>query len=249
MRRIKSVRTMSAKEFGSHWAPSRLMADYGIGLTRMADSAEFDFRHDVSGARIELKAARAVSGVFIFQYIRPDCFDLCVCLGWENGNCQYWIIPASNLSPFLSKQHRSSGSFQLRMGTRSRPKLAKFAVAVSALRDRLDVMSLRVGRAQLVRLDSVLANVQGWPAVASSIARKMGECGFTDWSFVIKALAERVGDHPGMLAYPTFNDKERRIELSVYPEGVVGRHNVAATATSLLDFLVGHAGEDEEEAV
>jgi hypothetical protein len=86
---MTAVSAMSAKEFGSVWAPERLLEDYGAGLTKMTDYAEFDFRHDSSSARIELKAARARSGAFTFQYIRPDCFDVCVCLRWQSGERRY----------------------------------------------------------------------------------------------------------------------------------------------------------------
>ena len=54
----EQVSRLSAKIFGSRWAPDRFDKDYGPGLTRMPDVCEFDFRHGQLGARIELKAAR-----------------------------------------------------------------------------------------------------------------------------------------------------------------------------------------------
>lgn len=238
---------MPAKEFGSLWAPERLLEDYGPSLTKMTDSAEFDFRHDASSARIELKAARAKSGVFTFQYIRPDCFDLCACLHWEDGEHRYWLIPATEIRSYLSKQHRSSNSFQLRAGRRSVGALAKYEVAPTGLRDRLDAMAFRsVRHRQLVRLDPILAAVEGWTAVAAAITRQMKECGLSDWSFVLKPLTEPVDpDELDLLPYPDFNEDESRIELWVHPESVIGRHNVATTAGSLFGFLIQYLDRDD----
>lgn len=170
----------------------------------MTDSAEFDFRHDASSARIELKAARARSGVLTFQYIRPDCFDVCVCIRWERGEHRYWLIPATAISPLLAKQHRSSNSFQLRAGRRSVTALAQYDAAPGTLRDRLDAIAYRSARRRLpVRLDPILAAVVGWTAVAASITRRMRECGLSDWSFVIKPRTGSVDvREPDLLPIP-----------------------------------------------
>jgi len=231
---------MSAKVFGSLWAPKRLLEDYGPGLTKMTDSAEFDFWHEASSARIELKAARARSGVFTFQYIRPHCFDVCVCLGWEGGQHRYWLFPAGAIGPLLSKQHRALNSFQLRIGRRSARVLAKYDVAPTGLRARLEGIALRsVRHRRPVRLDSILATVEGWVVVAALITRQLREYGLSDWSFVLKPLHGPVDpDEPDLLPHPDFNEDERRIELWVYPEPVIGKHEVAATAGSLFSFLI-----------
>jgi hypothetical protein len=238
---------MSAKAFGSLWAPDRLLKDYGAGLTKMTDNAEFDLRHDASSARLELKAARARSGVFTFQYIRPDCFDVCVCLAWEGGNHRYWLIPANKIRPLLAKQHRSFDSFQLRVGRHLVAALAKYEIAPSTLRDRLDVIALGAVRGRHpVRLDPILEAVEGWPSVAASIRRRMKDCGLSDWSFVLKPVREQVDPGgPALLPYPRIYEGERRIEAWVYPEPVIGRHDLAATAGALFDFLIQNFDPDD----
>lgn len=246
-----SVSVMSAKVFGSLWAPERLLEDYGPGLTKMTDSAEFDFRHEASSARIELKAARAKSGVITFQYVRPDCFDVCVCLRWESGQYRYWLFPAAEIGSLLSKQHRASNSFQLRVGHRALRALAKYDVAPTALRARLEAIAFRSARHRHpVRLDPTLTAVEGWAAVAASITRQLKECGLSDWSFVLKPFGGPMDpEEPDLLPYPVFNEAERRIELSVRSESVIGRQDVAATAGSLFDFLIQYLDRDALDIV
>lgn len=238
---------MSAKEFGSVWAPERLLEDYGSGLMKMPDNAEFDFRHGSSSARIELKAARARSGAYSFQYIRPDCFDVCVCLRWEGGKHRYWLILATEIRPLLSKQYRSSNSFQLRAGQRSVGALAKYDAAPTALRNRLDAIAFRsVGHRLPVRLDPILATVEGWTAVAASINRQMKECGLSDWSFVLRPFSGPFDpDEPDLVPCPKLNEIERRIEVCVHPKPVIGRHDVRATAASLFDFLTQYLDQND----
>lgn len=245
------IPAMSSKEFGSCWAPERLLEDHGPGLIKMADNAEFDFRHDATGARIELKAARARSSGFTFQYIRPDCFDICVCLRWENGTHRYWLIPATKIRPFLSIQHRSSNSFQLRAGSRSATALAKYDVTPPALRDRLEALAISsVQHRRPVRLDPILATIEGWAAVSASITRQMKECGVDDWSFVLKPLTEPVDpDESDLLPYPAFYEKEQRIEVWVHPEPVIGKRNIYMTADRLFGFLIQYLDTDDIDSV
>jgi hypothetical protein len=184
------VRTsnLNSKKLGSKWAPERFLADYGAGLSRMKDTAEFDFRHNASGIRIELKAARIKDcGAFKFQYIRPECFDLCICLAWQNGSPhRYWIFDTTDLKPpRLTRQHRGGRSFQLSIRTDDP------IIQPGNLRVELDRKAKSACRhRKLVRLNTALKNVKGWPSVADSIERQMRGCGFDNWIFVIDPLRD-----------------------------------------------------------
>lgn len=246
----EQVPGLSSKSFGSQWAPARFLEDYGAGLTRMPDSAEFDFRHEASGTRIELKAARRNSkDNFCFQYIRPDCFDLCVCLGWQSTSHNYWVFTTKDIVPLLTKQHRAFGSFQLRLraGTES---INSLAVSPDRLRVHLDsAVRLAIRHRKPVRLDPILAAVEGWPSVASSICRSLKQFGLSDdWQFVLRPLREQPDEYePGLLPYPEFFHIERRIELQVHPEPVVGTQQVRVVAGCLFDFLVQFLDRDDAE--
>lgn len=248
METVSEILAMSGKQFGSNWAPRRLLEDYGaVGLTKMSDSAEFDFRHEVSGARIELKAARTQGGVFRFQYIRPNSSDVCICLCWESGKHHYWLIPSAELGPLLSRQYRRSEAFQLRAGRESLSILAKYEVVPTALRQHLEntiKKSLRHRRA--VRLDPALGQVDGWPAVAASIDRRLRDCGLSDWSFLLILFSGPTDpDEPGLVPYPAFNYNERRIEVFVPPEPVIGRRDVAVTASCYFDLFDQYLEREE----
>jgi hypothetical protein len=52
-------------------------------------------------------------------------------------------------------------------------------------------------------------------------------------------------DEPDLLPYPEFFEAERRVELQVHPEPVVGASGVRVTAGSLFDFLIGYLDRDE----
>ncbi|MDL1971011.1 MAG: hypothetical protein LWW94_08580 [Candidatus Desulfofervidaceae bacterium] len=241
------ISKLSAKAFGSQWAPNQFLLDYGPGLTRMPDTAEFDFRYEASGVRIELKAARLTrTGVFVFQYIRPDCFDLCVCLGWQTASYCYWIFDAAKIRPLLASQHRGMDTFQLRIHPESEP-FCRSAIPPGRLRVELDRKASAAARHRnLVRLDLSLATVKGWRSVAASISRKMKQCGLTDWQFVLRPLRKEM-DEPELLPYPQFFELERRVELQVHPEPVIGSHNIGAMAEGLFDFLIGYLDQDEPD--
>ena len=241
------VSRLSAKAFGSQWAPNQFLSDYGPGLTRMPDTAEFDFRHEASGIRIELKAARLTrTGIFVFQYIRPDCFDLCVCLGWQVTSYCYWIFDAVKIRPLLASQHRGMDTFQLRIRPESEP-FRRFAVPPDRLRVELDRKASAAARCRhLVRLDPGLATVEGWRSVAASISRNMRQCGLTDWQFVLRPLREEM-DEPELLPYPEFFEHERRVELQVHPKPVIGSYNVGVMADILFDFLIGYLDQNEPD--
>ena len=241
-----SVLALSAKEFGSIWAPLRFVDDHGAGLTRLSDTAEFDFWHDSTGARIELKSARARNGVLIFQYVRPACFDVCVCLGVVNNHWRYWLFDANKILPFLSKQHRASDSFQLRIPRVASNAMKRCEISPEELRGRLDAIGHRsVRRRKPIRLDPVLATVEGWPAVARSMTRQAVECGLSSWTFVFRLLKKPPDpDESDLLPYPLFNSAERRIEFYVRPEPILGRANIWATAASFFGFLIQYLDED-----
>jgi hypothetical protein len=241
----EQVSGLSAKSFGSQWAPIRFLADYGPGLTRMPDTCEFDFRHEQSGARIELKAARGNHmGSLVFQYIRPDCFDLCICLGWREDSYNYWIFDPTKVQSFLARQHRGFNSFQLRLHAEANP-FRRLAIPPGRLRLELDRKARSVARhRRLVRLDPTLMTVEGWQSVANSVSRQLKQCGLSDWQFVLRPLREQKNE-PELLPYPEFFEIERRVELQVDPEPVIGAYQVRVTAAILLDFLIGYLDRDE----
>jgi hypothetical protein len=192
------------------------LADYGSGLTRMP-GGEFDFRHELSGVRIELKSARRnQKGSFVFQYIRPDCFDLCVCLAWHEDAHHYWIFPTTEIQSFLTRQHRHM-SFQLKIRA-GVDRFRRFAVSPGRLRLQLDRKARTVARhRRLVRLDPILENMEGWPSVARSLSRQLKQCNLYDWQFVLRPLREQMSD-PDELPYPELFEVERRIEFQVHPQ-------------------------------
>ncbi len=237
--------TLSSKKFGSKWAPSRFLTDYGDGLARMDDSAEYDFWHQDASLRIELKAARRNRrGQYIFQYIRPASFDICVCLGYNQGSCEYWLFTSNQIRKFLVRQQRNQQVYQLRVSATSRPRLATYACRPSELRHRLDKLAKRVrGSRKHIRLCPPLDLVEGWASVAAAMERKLRQLGLMDWEIVVRPLsADEMSDDmqhdPNLLPYPQFFPKEGRMEISVRPEPVIGRQNVAATSWSIVDFLL-----------
>lgn len=253
MSKILPTVSMSAKQFGSNWAVEQLNSDYGLGLTKMSDSAEFDFRHDVSGARIELKAARSRKGAFVFQYICPDYFDVCVCLGWDDGAYSYWLFATDEIRPLLAKQHRSLSRFQLRLGPRTITSVAKHHVASAVLRERLDLIARRVVRRRCpVRLSPMLVSIEGWPRIAESVTRQMKSCKFSDWCIVVNPMDSVIdADDPDLVRCPVFNLEERRIEIWVQPKPVFGQRNVSGYAASLFDTFLMYfdyaMGEDDSD--
>src|SRR5215470_1402181 len=159
----------------------------------MPDTCEFDFRHEQSGARIELKAARCSRmGSFVFQYIRPDCFDLCICLGWREDSYNYWIFDPTKIQPFLARQHRGLNSFQLRLRAEADP-FCRLAIPSNRLRLELDRKARAAARhRKLVRLDPTLVTVEGWQSVANSISRQLKQGGLSDCQFVLRPLREQM---------------------------------------------------------
>jgi hypothetical protein len=248
----EQVSRLSAKSFGSQWAPARFLADYGPGLACMPDTCEFDFRHEQSGARIELKAACCNRmGSLVFQYIRPDGFDLCICLGWREDSYNYWIFHPTRIQSFLVGQHRGFNSFQLRLHAEANP-FWRLAIPPGRLRLRLDRKARSVARhRRLVRLDPTLVTVGGWQSVASSIGRQLKQCGLSDWQLVLRPLRERMNE-PELLPYPEFFEVERRVELQVHPEPVIGAYQGRVTAAILLDLLIEYLdrdGPNSEDAI
>jgi hypothetical protein len=96
-----------------------------------------------------------------------------------------------------------------------------------------------------VRLDPILANVEGWPEVAMSIARQMKECGLGHWVFIINPLDEPCD--PEEIPYPDFDEAERRIAYKVHVEPVLGRNEVRGMAISLFDLFLQYLEPDEDD--
>src|SRR2546426_4105545 len=184
------IAKMSAKVFGSQWAPSRVESDYGAGLDRMFDSAEFDFMLRGYNVRIELKAARSSSrDIFTFQYIRPDSFDVCVCLAWHNDVYQYLIFTSPEIRPHLTRQHRDSHAFQLRLSQNQLTRHSARLAAPDALQDKLNAAAERAyTRRILVRLDPTLAGIEGWHNVARSMSKRLKREGFDQWRIFLRHL-------------------------------------------------------------
>lgn len=216
----------------------------------MSDAAEFDFRHETAEVRIELKSARARNGILIFQYVRPRSFDVCVCLGWDGGQCRYWVFESEAVRPpFLSQQHRASDSFQLRIPRRPNAAVTQREVAPDRLRASVDIAARRSAkRRKVVRLDPALEAMEGWPAVAKSMTRQAIDCGFPHWVFVFRLLEKhRDPEEPDLLPYPSFSDAERRVEFRVRPEPVLGGQNIRATAESFFAFLLQYLDDEDVE--
>jgi hypothetical protein len=78
---------------------------------------------------------------------------------------------------------------------------------------------------------------------ASSISRQLKQCGLSDWQFVLRPLREQMNE-PELLPYPEFFEAERRVELQVHQEPVIGAYQVRVTAAILFDFLIGYLDRD-----
>jgi hypothetical protein len=166
------IAELSSKGFGS-WAEDQLLRDYGQGLTQMADNAEFDFRHEASRVRIELKAARHKRDAFRFAYIRPTSFELCVCLGYHNSSHHYWLFDSTEIQGFLAHQHRGGDTFQLRIRLADE-RFQSYYSSRDQVRIALDPKATTVARHRnLVRLDPVLESIEGWHSVAAAISRRL----------------------------------------------------------------------------
>lgn len=63
----------------------------------------------------------------------------------------------------------------------------------------------------------------------------------------LRPLREEM-DEPELLPYPEFFVVERRVELQVRPEPVIGSHGVRVRAGSLFDFLIGYLDQDEPDS-
>ena len=97
-----------------------------------------------------------------------------------------------------------------------------------------------------VRLDPILANVEGWPNVAKAIARRLKQCELSGWLFVIKPLDEPY--EPDEMPYPDFFADDRRIEFRVRVEPVIGRQEVTMTAEALFDLLLQYLEQDFDDS-
>jgi len=238
---------LSAKSFGSVWAARQFEADHGIGLSSLGDIAAFDFWHEGSGARVELKASRlSARGAFSFQYICPERFDVAVFLGYcPSQPCRYWVIPVADLLGLLSRQHRDGASHQLRISLPRSTQLSGFEAGPDELRDQLSrVCTKAVKKRRRVRLDSAFEMVEGWSNVATFIERSLKRDFNPRWQIRIVPMQPSV---EGMIPYPAFCPNEFRMDVLWPLKPVIGRTDIRATAGSIVDFLYQYdwpAGDD-----
>jgi len=74
------VYELHTRTFGTGWAYEKFMLDYGEGLEKVRGDEAYDFLETELSKRIELKSSRlGKRGNYIFEQIRPEYFDLCVC--------------------------------------------------------------------------------------------------------------------------------------------------------------------------
>lgn len=121
------VYELHTRTFGTGWAYEKFMLDYGEGLEKVRGDEAYDFLETEFSRRIELKSSRlGQRGNYIFEQIRPDYFDVCVCLGCSPEAVEYWVFGPDEIRPYLSSQHRDSTTFQLHITEGNRAQFDKF---------------------------------------------------------------------------------------------------------------------------
>jgi hypothetical protein len=129
------VYELHTRTFGTGWAYEKFVLDYGQGLEKTPGNAAYDFRDPENDKRIELKASRlGEDGNYMYQQIRPNYFDICVCLGCSPETVEYWVFTSDEIRPLVSPQHRDSTTFQLHISESNRRRFKKFHCLPNKLR-------------------------------------------------------------------------------------------------------------------
>jgi hypothetical protein len=129
------VYELHTRTFGTGWAYEKFVSDFEEGLEKVRGDEAYDFRDTETDKRIELKSSRlGKRGNYIFEQIRPDYFDVCVCLGCSPEAVEYWVFTPDEIRPFLSSQHRDSTTFQLHITESNRAQFDRFRCLPRELR-------------------------------------------------------------------------------------------------------------------